>query len=418
LDNWQSFEPALVSLAAALGLGFLIGIERERRKGTGPQRAFAGVRTFTLVALSGCLLHLVREPWLTAVGGAVVGALAVAGYLRDRAPDPGITTELSLFVTYVLGVTAADRPALAAGTGVLVAGLLAARHGLHNLSRNLIRPQEMRDALLLAGAILVVLPLLPDHAPAFAPSVNPRRIWELVVVVLLIQAGGQLALRLLGERAGLMVSGFLSGFVSATATMAALGSRCRDDPALRPHCVAAALFANAATFLQLFALAWVVDASLLPKLLPPLAAGLVTIALIAAWMMRGVSKQAIAVEDAPKSAFSFSHALIFAALMTGVTTWVGWMKTGFGDWQVMGSVGIAGFADAHAAAIAAFHLHLATPPMPDNEVVLLVLIGLSTNTISKTVAAWTTGGRSFALSLLPGLVLMLVAAWAGLLLLR
>lgn len=413
MDNWQSFEPALVPLAAALGLGFLIGIERERRKGSGPQRAFAGVRTFTLVALAGCLIQLMAAPWLVAVGGAVVGALAVAAYLRDKTPDPGITTELSLFVTYVLGVTAAEKPALAAGAGVVVAALLAARHGLHHLSRNLIQPQELRDALLLAGAILVVLPLLPDRAPEFAPSINPRRIWELVVVVLFIQAGGQMALRMLGQRAGLMLSGFLSGFVSATATTAALGSRCRDEPALRAHCVAAALFANAATFLQLAALAWVVDASLLPALAPALISGLVAVALFAAFLWRRAPDEGLKLSDAPQSAFSFTHALAFAALMTVVTSWVGWMKGNFGEWQVMSSVALAGLADAHAAAIAAFHLHLAAPPLPEASVVMLMLIGLSTNTFSKLAAAWTTGGRDYALSLLPGLAAMLGAAWVG-----
>jgi uncharacterized membrane protein YhiD involved in acid resistance len=43
-------EATLTGLGVALGCGLLIGIERERRKGSGPRRAIAGVRTFTLAS--------------------------------------------------------------------------------------------------------------------------------------------------------------------------------------------------------------------------------------------------------------------------------------------------------------------------------------------------------------------------------
>ena len=46
---------AVAVLAAALGCGLLIGVERERRKGSGPHRAFAGLRTFALTCVAGAL---------------------------------------------------------------------------------------------------------------------------------------------------------------------------------------------------------------------------------------------------------------------------------------------------------------------------------------------------------------------------
>ncbi|HBH37597.1 MAG TPA: hypothetical protein DDX06_04350, partial [Curvibacter sp.] len=70
-------DGALTSLALALGLGLLIGVERERRKGQGPTRQFAGVRSFTLVALLGAVLQLLGQAWLTAVAGILVAALVV-----------------------------------------------------------------------------------------------------------------------------------------------------------------------------------------------------------------------------------------------------------------------------------------------------------------------------------------------------
>lgn len=55
-------ETTLLGFAAALGAGLLIGIERERRNGTGPKRALAGVRTFALAALAGAGAQALEQP--------------------------------------------------------------------------------------------------------------------------------------------------------------------------------------------------------------------------------------------------------------------------------------------------------------------------------------------------------------------
>lgn len=122
---------SLLGLGAALGSGLLIGIERERRKGRGPHRAVAGLRTFTLAALTGAAAHLSGHPALVFAGALLVAALVALGYWRERSRDPGITTEVALFSTYIIGVLAVDQPALAAGCAVLVTALLAGRTSLH-----------------------------------------------------------------------------------------------------------------------------------------------------------------------------------------------------------------------------------------------------------------------------------------------
>jgi hypothetical protein len=48
-------DPVILNLAVALGIGLLIGAERERRKGSGPSRSFAGIRTFAVTSLAGAI---------------------------------------------------------------------------------------------------------------------------------------------------------------------------------------------------------------------------------------------------------------------------------------------------------------------------------------------------------------------------
>jgi uncharacterized membrane protein YeaQ/YmgE (transglycosylase-associated protein family) len=92
----------------ALAIGFLVGLQREfsYRKAQAP--ASAGVRTFSLLSLSGCAAAFVaetaRSPALLAVFFGVVGALVVASYLATtRSGDVGSTTEVAALITVLNG---------------------------------------------------------------------------------------------------------------------------------------------------------------------------------------------------------------------------------------------------------------------------------------------------------------------------
>jgi hypothetical protein len=122
------YQRLLFGFAAALGGGLLIGIERERRKGFGAGRALAGVRTFSLASLMGAAASALAQPLLTFAGAVLVLALAAIGRWHRQPRDPGVTTELALFVTYLLGVMALDRPIAAAGASIVPGRGPSGRH--------------------------------------------------------------------------------------------------------------------------------------------------------------------------------------------------------------------------------------------------------------------------------------------------
>ena len=134
MQEFEGFYTAMAVLASAAGCGLLMGIERERRKGDGPDRALAGVRSFTLASLSGAAAALAAMPALVVLGAAFVAALAVVAYARDRSGDPGVTTEIALLLAYLIGVTCARDQLLAAALAVVVTALLALRDALHQFS--------------------------------------------------------------------------------------------------------------------------------------------------------------------------------------------------------------------------------------------------------------------------------------------
>jgi uncharacterized membrane protein (DUF4010 family) len=171
-------EQLIISLGAALAVGLLIGIERERSKGQGPRRAAADVRTFTLIALAGAISLQVGDLPVFLVVTAVVGAFAALSYLRSFRRDPGLTTEVAMMVTLLLGGLALHEPQLAGALAVIVTIVLASRTPVHAWIRNFLTDEEVRDGLILAAASLVILPLLPkqpvDPWGAARPSSHSR----------------------------------------------------------------------------------------------------------------------------------------------------------------------------------------------------------------------------------------------------
>ena len=137
---------------------------------------------------------------------------------------------MALLATFVTGVLAAAQPVLAAAAGVLVVVLLVSRAPLHGFAHQKLSEQELRDAVLLAAAAILVLPILPDHPIDPWQVVNPRLVWKLTVLIMLVDAAGYVAQRLVGARAGLPISGLLGGFVSSTAVVATMGKRAQGEP--------------------------------------------------------------------------------------------------------------------------------------------------------------------------------------------
>jgi uncharacterized membrane protein (DUF4010 family) len=404
--------PTVLGLAVALGIGLLIGVERERNKGRGRLRGQAGVRSFTIVALTGALSQLSGEPWLVAAAALFVGGLALLSYRRTAAGDPGITTELALFATYVLGVMAVERPQLAAAAGVVVALLLAGRRRLHRFSTRVLTEGEGRSILQLAAAALIVLPLIPDRPLPWLAEVNPRNLWRLAVILMTLQAAGHVAVRMTGAWLGLALSGLASGFVSSTATFAAMGARARAEPALRASCVAGALFSNVATIAQLTVLAVAVQPALLAALWPMLLAGGVAAAAgAAAGLHRRRDTEAHA-QPASNRMFSLRQAVMVAALLTGVTAGVALVQNTLGAGAATIATALAGFADVHSAAASAYSL-AARGRLPMEQMLLAVLLAFSANSLSKFVAAWVAGGAGFAMRVLPGLALLAAAVWGA-----
>jgi hypothetical protein len=200
-----------MSLMVALGVGLLIGLDREKHKSAGTASQSAGVRTFTLVALLGAMAALLHSDVMLGIAGAGVVMLNALSYRANQVQYPGLTTEFALIAAFAIGFMAVGQVELAAALGVLVTLLISSKSRLHTFAVSQLSEQELHDATLLAGAALIVLPLLPDRPIDPFGVVNLRVVWRLTILMLSVNALGYIARRMLGPQVALAVAGFCGG---------------------------------------------------------------------------------------------------------------------------------------------------------------------------------------------------------------
>ena len=315
-------------------------------------------------------------------------------------------------MTVLLGALPLRNPLLAASLGVITTILLASRDFLHAALKNLLSEQEARDALVFLAAALVILPLAPDREIGPFGAFNPRRILELVVLVMAMSAAGYIALRAFGSRLGLPLAGLMGGFISATATIGTMGQRAKRDPALANAATSAAVLANVATALQMVIVLFITNIDTCRALVKPLFLSGISALAYAIILLFRASKTPIAQEPAPGRAFDVKMAVFFAVTVSGILFFCAFLNRTYGNRGLLLGAALSGLADTHATAISIASLVSAGRLTPQ-AAVLPIVVGFSTNTLTKAVVALTVGNMRFALQLLPALIALVIAAFLG-----
>jgi len=406
---------ALLRLLAALLLGGLIGVERERSAAAAGVRQFAGVRTFPLFAVLGSAIALVSGDIGAAVivGFVGIAALVIAAYLRTSGTDPGTTTEVAALAAYWVGVMAGVGALLVAGAvGIGVVALLATKERLEAWSRALTR-EELSAVLGLAVISVIILPMLPD-APYGPWGVwNPRILWLMVVLVCGLSFAAFVAMRVLGGSPGLYLSGLLGGLVSSTAVTVAFATR---SAATTRHDMALAIASGLASLVMLVRIALlcgVVQPSLLLTLAPEVAVVLAAGAAALALLVRRVPSKDTA-GDAPElsNPFRLTEALKFTVFYAVVLLVVRAADTYLGSTGLAVAAGIAGLTDVDAITLSlagASGVSLSASTAAGG-----IVIAMLANTVAKGAYAGWLGSAAYRRHLLPVFGAMFVAGVAGL----
>lgn len=416
---------AVISIALALALGLLVGIERgwtQRDQAAGSR--FAGIRTYGLLGLAGGLGGALQTafPALSAVLLAATAVLVVMGYWRStrgqQAAPASISGTASLvgLLTLACGfVAGAGGHALAsAATGVMVL-VLAMRHQLHDWISRL----DEREVLAIAHFALislVILPLLPDTPMGPLDAWRPRQIWLVVVLVCGFSFLGYIAARRLGASRGILATAAAGAMVSSTAVTASLAGKMRDraeDPAVLGSGIA---LASAVMFLRVIALVAALAPFALSTLLAWALPGMLT-SLAGAWLLgRGSGKAGAATSPdlALRNPFALGPALILAALVMVLSVAARWVLERFGDAGLAVVLALSGMLDVDSAIITMGNLPAGT--IDPRLAALILMPPVLLNTLIKAGAAiglagWQQAWRSAAVLLASALAALAALPW-------
>jgi len=416
--------------ALALGIGLLIGLERGwTARADAPGARTAGIRTFALIGLLGGLFGGLSHHSGELGAGILIGlgfaafAAAFAVFCRDenRADNTlSATTMIAGLTAFALGAYALVGDIhLAAAGGVAVAGILALRQRLHAWVAR-ITETELRAALMLLAMTFVALPLLPDRSIGPFGGVNPRQIWLIAIVLAAVSFVGYAAVRIAGQRRGVLIAAAAGGLVSSTAVMISNARRAASgegDPRLL---AAGALLATAVSLTRVLALVSVLNADLLAVAAPPLVVGALVTVAGAYFMAFGHT------EDGPDEvSFGFSNpfelvsVFLFALFLAAVVIASRILNEYFGAAGAIVMAVIAGIGDADAIAISM--ARLAPEQISASAAAWAVLAAVASNTVSKMVMGVMWGGRRFAVpvtvvtvaALAAALGALAVAGWLG-----
>lgn len=410
-----------LSLATAIVAGLLIGAERQQ---DGGHVRFAGARTFTLISLLGAIGMLI-DPWVAFALGLVLGALIAIAYYRDSVTrsETGVTTEIAALVTFGLGalctthtlpIPYTDRLLLVAAGSSATLALLSLKKPLHGFLRR-VSEDDVYAVMKLLLLAVILLPLLPDADTGPWGAINPRHIGILAVLISSISFAGYIAIRVMGPRRGLGMTGFLGGLASSTAVTLSFASTARRKPALLTGCSAAIVLACSTMFPRM-----IVDLSVTsPALLPTLSwfLGTASVLSLSAGVyvfLRSLRVPAEPLAEAPElvvnNPFSLSMAIKFALLLTVVMVLsqaaANWLPTTGAYW----SAALGAVANTDAITLSLGRLY--TQGQLDQETAQQAILLVACSSIASKIglATWL-GGRSLGARI--GLALSPVVLFAG-----
>lgn len=387
-------------LAIALAVGLIIGMERgwESRDSVEGQR-IAGIRSFGFVGLFGGLSAVLAESagsLLLAIALLSFTAIVVASYSisAQKTSGLGITTELSLFLTFMLGAFAGKGlGAEALATGVITAFLLRFKQEIHRTLQGLDQ-QELVATLQLLLIAAVALPLLPDQDLGPWNALNPRAIGWLILLIAGISYAGYFAMKLLGARVGLLATAALGALVSSTAvtvSFARIARRGQTSLAVLGAGIALAAGIMAVRILLEVSL---VNPALLPLLIAPIAVLAIVPGLAAAMITLRHSARESTAEIPLRNPIELGAALGYGAILSLLFVLIRAIEAWFGNAGIYLLAAISGITDVDAVSLSLAQATKTDLPLAVGATG--ILIAAMVNTAIKAIFATAIGGWKLA----------------------
>lgn len=420
MDIAQFSLSFLHSLVVAVSIGALIGLIRQWSDAhiEEPAESSAGLRTFSLWSLVGFLsayIHDAHAAFFFPVSFATFGIFLIAANSLDKSSHRGLglTSYAAAILTFLVGAMVFwQKFESALAIAVTIGIMLAAKPFIHRWTRDLTN-EDILSLLQFLAVTGLVLPLVPNQGFGPLDAFNPYKIWLMVVLISGLGFVGYVAVRLLGTRAGITVTGLAGGLASSTATTLALTRNSRDTPGIARTLAFGILIANTVMIGRVAVIILALNQELFREVLIPMLVMALPTTLILLWhlLRRRNQKQEVDIPEL-RNPLSMRLAIKFALLygvvvflIKAVSEWGG----GSGFYPV---AFLSGLTDMDAIALSL------TNEQSEGSLTLFlasrgILIGAIANTLFKTAFALWLGHVDLRKPLLAGMIPMILAGLLG-----
>lgn len=442
-----------LKLILSLTLGAVIGLEREsyeKEKEIDGQKENSvgalGVRTFSLITALGAIAGFLKPDYygLFLTINIAFMTLVLAYYILGSfvIKDHGITTEIAIIFAYLIGIFIAleifSIQLILAMTVVLIL-ILSRKEKIKTIIAGIKRSEinAFTSYLIIA---LVVLPFLPNTSYflsdipglevilssykiglgklAQIEILNPFKLWLVVALITGIDVAGYVLEKTIGQKKGWLLTSFAGGFISSTATTQSLAQQSKKSKTIN-RLVAAAIFANLASFFQIFVLIAPINGLFLAKSTPLVFAIIISAALAGLFFLK---RKEVAIQENLKETkeklqedeiFALNPAIKFAFIFLLIRIATKTSLVLFGDSGFLATSALASITGLDAIIINLSEL--AGTIISFKTGVLALILANAVNLISKTFYCVTQGKKEFALKFAASIVLIILSSFLGLL---
>ena len=383
----------LQKFAISLILGALVGVERQFSR-VETSLSSIGLRTFIFLSLLGTTSALISDKV-----GMLFFAVAFAGIftllgvsfvvVTRRTSDVGMTTDVAALLVFLIGgLVWWDMRELAIALAVAVTVFLSLKETLHHWAKGIER-DDIFSALKFAIITFIILPVLPNKAYGPFNALNPYEIWLIVVLISGIGFVGYILLKIFGPTRGIGLVGFLGGLISSTALTLAFSRRSKEDAALLPAFAMAIVLACTIMFPRVTFEVWVVNRSILPGLILPMAILTAVGTIFSLWYFLRVHQKQKTESVKFRNPLDFSMAVKFGILYAAILFVAQLARHYAGDSGLMVISALSGVT--HIDAIVLSVARMAKLEINNDTAVRAIVLATLSNTFFKGALIWFLG---------------------------
>lgn len=402
LSSWEFFVRLLVSI----GIGVVIGLERQYSAIKEHADGYFGIRTFTFYSLLGCvsvLFYFIFSPWIyIALFIGMVILTAVAYWQTALKGDRGLTTEVSALLTFILGSMAAyGLISFSLMLTVIVVVLLSSKFKIKTFVGK-ITTEELYAFIRFVVLALLIFPFLPDKNYGPYEVLNPREIGWVVLLTSALGFSGYILIKTLGNHRGILLGGLLGGLVSSTSITWVYAKKSKVDPSLSASFATAILGASSILFIRVGVWTALFHTPLFRSLVVYLFLLLLTALGVTFYTHLKGKKLATTPTDTTtlSKPLDLISALVFGGIYLLILLAVSYANNYFGDKGTLISSALAGISDIDAVSISIAKLTGISISLPLAEVA--ILIACLSNTLVKLVLGCYLGSPQLRTLLIRG----------------